>query len=255
MNDVCDSPLNARRSIGRPTRPSANTPWHKSPRPSSSPSAPNTRKRTSPNSSAASPPSTPPSSAGQASRPSSSNAFPPTSANRPSSSRSPRVHQATPTDSASYPTPSISPDRFILMPPPHLQVHRQGHTHRATHIRHIPRPTRGRGHPAPRGTLPPRRWHRYRSRADPVRRGEPGDAGRGRLARKDLVGRAERLGGGARALCRHRPVGLQANLDDREGVSNFFFSLRRRPPFVLTTRLSSQSILWLIGCTRCCDLV
>lgn len=119
-------------------------------------------------------------------------------------------------------TPSISPDRFTLMPPPHFQVHRQGHTHRATHIRHIPRPTRGRGHPAPRGTLPPRRRHRHRSRADPVRRGEPGDAGRGRLARKDLVGRAERLGGGARALCRHRPVGLQADLDDREGVSDFF---------------------------------
>ena len=52
-----------------------------------------------------------------------------------------------------------------------------------------------------------------------MRCGEPGYAGRGRLAREDLVGRAERLGGRARALCRFRTDGFQTDLDDRARVS------------------------------------
>jgi hypothetical protein len=89
-----------------------------------------------------------------------------------------------------------------------LQVPRQGHTHRPPHARHLTRPARGSRYPAPRGALPACRWDRHCCGVDPVWRSEPGDAGRSRPAGQDFVGRAERLGTSARALCRFRSGGL-----------------------------------------------
>ena len=186
LTDLIISRPSARKSTGHRTRRSASTPWLRWPPRSSSPTALITQTKTSPNFYGASPPSTPLFSAGPASRLSSSSACPPTCASRRSSSSSPSVPRATPTDSM-FPLP--------LFPSPHAdspcQIHHQGHAHRPPHIRHFARPARGSRHPTARGALPTRRRDRHGSRADPMRRREPGDAGRSRCALEDLVGRAE----------------------------------------------------------------
>ena len=171
------------------------------------------------------------------------------SGSRPSSSSSPPVRQVTPTDSASSLSPPPSYDRLTS----HLQIRRQGYTHRPPYIRHLARPTRRGRHPASRGALPTCRRHRHRGRTHSVRRGQPSDASRGRSAREDLVGRAERLGGRPRTLCRFWSGRFQADLDDRERVSHHSFCFLSH--FRADDRSYWQGLLWLIGCTRCCDLI
>ena len=74
-----------------------------------------------------------------------SNVCPPMSANPPSSSSSPHVHQVTSIGSAfplSFPI-HFYPS-YISYP---SQIHHQGHTHCPTHIHHLPRSTGSSRHP------------------------------------------------------------------------------------------------------------